>query len=163
MGFLQTLIHDITGHGGQSQQQTHDMGPQHPALQQFQPMQVQQKQSPAGGSYSGPPAGTVPYVHPSQTPEFAKGETEYVQPWQLPQLQGRMQQPQLHGINMGHNPNLGISMPSLQGRQNPGFVPLQNSGFGPGGNPQIGAFQDQPGQLNAPNYGPQQGNYFYDN
>lgn len=52
------------------------------------------------------------------------------------------------------------------GEQNPGFIPLQNSGVGRGTNPQQGAFQDQYGQLSAPAYGqadPQAGNGYYYN
>lgn len=53
---------------------------------------------------------------------------------------------------------LGVSSGQIpQGNDyNPGYISLQNSGYG-GGNPQMGAFQDQPGQLSAPQYNnPQQ-------
>jgi hypothetical protein len=65
----------------------------------------------------------------------------------------RQHSPANLGVPYGQNPTGEVL--NQGGQYNPGFTPLQNSGFGPGGNPQIGAFQDQPGQLNAPQYNPQ--------
>lgn len=66
------------------------------------------------------------------------------------------------GVNkpmVGGMPTLGVSFHNVQGGiQNPGFIPMQNSGFGPGGNPQIRAF-NQPMQ---PQFNPQDQQDGYD-
>lgn len=77
------------------------------------------------------------------------------------QLQVQLQHsPANLGIPTGNQVQMGQlrQMPQL-GDFNPGYTPLQNSSFGPGGNPQIGAFQDQPGQLSGPRFNPQDNPY----
>ena len=108
MGFLQDIVHAITGGGGHPQQTLVDG---HPAMKSnFQPMQPMQMKPQMG--INGQPMPMQQHMSVPQAP-------------QMPQLHGQIGQQ--HGMASNY------STP-IQGRQNPGFIPMQNSGVGMVGN-----------------------------
>ena len=83
-------------------------------------------------------------------PQAMQGKQAPTQPLQYAQInkpngnggnRNNSSQLQVQRPQQGGMPNLGVGFHNVQGgMQNPGFTPMQNSGFGPGGNPQIRAF-----------------------
>ncbi|GAC1502170.1 MAG: hypothetical protein NVS1B10_06840 [Candidatus Saccharimonadales bacterium] len=108
------------------------------------------------------------FTHNPQQPMDQPIQGSYLDPYNHPganlQQRGQPQGPHpllqlLRLPELGATPQIGKDeFPQLNqgGQFNPGYTPLQSSGFGPGGNPQQGAYQDQPGQLNGRNFNPQQ-------
>lgn len=136
--FLSGLINDIRNLGQHPQQS----GPiQQPAQRQFQSI--------------------VPFQNNAQGIAAAAATPGYQQA-AANEGQQLSVQPQLSRGNLGAPymyDSAGNYSVGQGGLFNPGYTPMQNSGFGPGGNPQIGAFQDQPGQLNSRGFNPQD-NYY---
>ncbi len=104
MGFLQNLLHEITGHGGQAQAPSFGGG----TAQHQGPMQ-QAQQLPA-----------MPYAQ-YKNADGSGGGFGATNPSTLQVRPGAIDPRQ---------PNLGVGFMQIQGRDNPGYVPLQNSGQG---------------------------------
>lgn len=159
MGFLQDIVHAITGGGGHPQQaQASPMLAQKIAPSNFQHMQPMQMKPQMGtGGQPVQSSATPPYpvagylTHMQNGPEFAAGERE---PLSAQMLQhAYLSHPQIQGqIGQQHGMASNYATP-IQGRQNPGFIPVQGSR---GVMPIQGGMSPQPFNVQSGNYNPQQ-------